>query len=78
MQRIWQVRPNRQGKGNDVREVEGISTETATSQHCSAACATLGPPYPLQTCSARLPRLGSASGKRQGLIRLSPSVQQGS
>lgn len=46
MQRIWQGRPNRQGKGNDVREVEGRSTETATRQHCSAACAALGPPTP--------------------------------
>lgn len=78
MQRTWQGRPNRQGKGNDVREVEGRSTETATSQHCSAACAALGPPTPPQTCSARLLRVGSASGERQGLIRPSPSVQQGS
>lgn len=70
MQRIWQVRPKSQGKGNDVREAEGRSTAQLPAPPWA--------PHPPQTCSARLLSLGSASGERQGLMRLSPSVQQGS
>lgn len=50
MQRIWQVRPKSQGKGNDVREAEGRSTAQLPAPPWA--------PHPPQTCSARLLRLG--------------------
>lgn len=56
MLRIWQVRPQSQGKGNDVRAGEGTSTETDT-------CAARGGPSLLRPAGPGCADWGGPRGK---------------
>lgn len=63
-----------QGRGNDVKEVEEARSERPRACVAPLPAPPLGP-HP-QTCGASLLRLGRASGKRHGLMGLSPRVWQ--